>query len=110
MTIHLIAYTSRSGSGIAQVRTSRSRPSWSQCAAAIPGYVTGEYLGPAPTYTLRYVTPDGETVFADRDHSAIETLAAALMRECDAVTVTDIAVLDFRGLDVTFDFVAFRAR
>jgi len=45
--IHIIAYTARDGSGVAQVHTSRTRPTWAECAAAVPGFVTGSYLGVA---------------------------------------------------------------
>jgi hypothetical protein len=50
---HLVSYTARTADGIthgiARVLTDQERPSWQECAEQIPGYLTDEDLGPAPT-------------------------------------------------------------
>ncbi|WP_380286564.1 hypothetical protein [Kitasatospora purpeofusca] len=52
MRTHLIAYLARTGAdveqGVARVPSQRGRPSWHECAAVVPGFLIGQYLGPAP--------------------------------------------------------------
>ncbi|MET8704359.1 hypothetical protein ABZW10_36720 [Kitasatospora sp. NPDC004723] len=52
MRTHLIAYLARTGAGVeqgvARVPSQRGRPSWHECAAVVPGYLIGQYLGPDP--------------------------------------------------------------
>ncbi|MER8103874.1 hypothetical protein [Kitasatospora sp. NPDC094016] len=54
MRIHLIAYLARTSDGVeqgvARVPSDRSRPSWHECADAVPGYLIGQYLGLAPEF------------------------------------------------------------
>ena len=108
---HVIAYTAHtitgSEQGIAQVFSTRNRPSWAECAEQIPGYFTGRYLGPATQYTLKYRTSEGprERVL---DAAGIERVGAVVMRLADRDMATDIEVFDETGADVTFDFACFR--
>lgn len=111
MNICLIAYSARSADdttqlGVARVITERTRPSWSECASQIPGFVTGSDLGPAPIYTLRYNTPIG-AVEKQLDHSGVERIGTVVMRVANRGKATNIAVLDATGQDVTFDFACF---
>ncbi|MGW7445012.1 hypothetical protein [Kitasatospora sp. NPDC054795] len=52
MRIHLVAYLARTSDGaehgVARVPSGRGRPSWHECAAVVPGFLTGQYLGAAP--------------------------------------------------------------
>ncbi|MFJ2191598.1 hypothetical protein ACIOJE_27315 [Kitasatospora sp. NPDC087861] len=52
MRTHLIAYLARTRDGaqqgVARVLSARDRPSWHECAAVVPGYLIGQYLGAAP--------------------------------------------------------------
>ncbi|MFJ9447155.1 hypothetical protein ACIRRH_35695 [Kitasatospora sp. NPDC101235] len=52
MRIHLVAYLARTRDGaehgVARVPSERGRPSWHECAAVVPGYLIGQYLGVAP--------------------------------------------------------------
>lgn len=42
---HVVAYWSKNGeAGVALVPSARTRPSWSECAKAIPGFVTARAL------------------------------------------------------------------
>lgn len=114
MQIHLIRYSARTEAGvehgIAEVPSDRRRPSWAEAAEAIPGYVTGEYLGLAPTFTLRYMK-QGAEVRRTLPRSGVERVGAVVMRVADRrpESVTDIAVLDESGADVTFNFACFAA-
>ncbi len=104
----LIAYTARTADGVvdgvAAVVSDRARPSRSECAAQIPGYVTGRDLGPAPMYTLRY-TKDGVTLSRQLDAAGVERIGKVVMR---VENITGIEVLDTDGGDVTFNFACFR--
>jgi hypothetical protein len=44
----IIYYTARANgvttNGVAIVPTTRTRPSWADCARAIPGFITGEVI------------------------------------------------------------------
>ncbi|MGS2615141.1 hypothetical protein ACVCAH_11540 [Micromonospora sp. LZ34] len=104
----LIAYTARTAdgvtTGIATVLTDRTRPTWSECSEQIPGYVTGRDLGTPPMYTLRYSTPGGAMV-RQLDAVGVERIGKVVAR---AGSVSDIAVLDADGGDVTFNFECFR--
>lgn len=108
MNRRLIAFTARTDAGttngIATVVTDRTRPSWSECAAQIPGYVTGRDLGTPPTYTLRYDTPNGR-ITRQLDAAGVEKIGKVVMR---ARSVSDIAVIDANGGDITFNFACFR--
>jgi hypothetical protein len=110
MRVHLVAYTAHTLTGpehgVAQVRSDRNRPSWRECADAIPGYFTGKYLGLAPTYKLRYVTESGRRE-RELTASGIERVGAVVMRMADRDAAWDIEVLDANGGDVTFDFTCF---
>lgn len=109
MNLHLVAYTARGGtSGIAEVRTDRSRPTWRDCAEQIPGYVVGHDLGPAPQYTLAYDTARGRVV-RSLTTSGIERVGTVVSRAADRERVWNIAVTDAGGEDVTLDFACFRA-
>lgn len=104
----LIAYTARTNNGvtrgIATVLTGRSRrPTRSECADQIPGYITGSDLGPAPMYTLRYRTADG-AIERQLDAAGVERIGKVVMR----TAAGSIEVLDANGGDVTFDFACFR--
>lgn len=113
MTTHrLIAYTAQSVNGtqqgIAAVVTDHARPSWSECAAQITGYITGRDLGPAPMYTLRYTTSDRESV-RQLDAAGVERIGGVVMRVAGrSGNISNIAVLDAHDEDVTFDFACFR--
>lgn len=107
---HLVSYTARTADsitrGIARVLTDRSRPSWSECADQIPGYVTGHDLGPAPTYTLRYTTDRG-TSQKQLDFDGVHRVGTLAMRLADRGKAWDVQVLDHNGYDVTFNFPVF---
>jgi hypothetical protein len=51
---HAVGYTSNDRGnadlehGVALVTTGAGRPSWHDCRAQIPGFISGEYLGLAP--------------------------------------------------------------
>ncbi|NUP46134.1 MAG: hypothetical protein HOW97_02290 [Catenulispora sp.] len=110
LTAHMVAYTARNGinteQGVARVLTDRNRPSWQDCHAQIPGYVTGKYLGPTTSYTLRYTTETGEQVKA-MDASLLNRIGPVVARAADRGEAWDIAVTDVSGADVTFDFACF---
>ncbi|RKR92715.1 hypothetical protein BDK92_7193 [Micromonospora pisi] len=112
----LIAYSARSTDGpiadivqgIATVITTHTRPTWSECAEQIPGYVTGTDLGPAIEYTLRY-THCGQDVVRVLDAAGVERIGKVVMASnARTGNITNIAVLDADGGDVTFDFACFR--
>ncbi|MFJ7250145.1 hypothetical protein ACIQWA_36675 [Kitasatospora sp. NPDC098652] len=52
MRIHLVVYLARTSEGeeqgVARVPSGRGRPSWHECAAVVPGFLIGRYLGLAP--------------------------------------------------------------
>ncbi|MFE4356147.1 MULTISPECIES: hypothetical protein [Streptomycetaceae] len=52
MRTHLVAYLARTRDGaehgVARVPSARDQPSWHECAAVVPGYLIGQYLGAAP--------------------------------------------------------------
>lgn len=110
MTAHMVAYTARTNlgtvQGVARVLTDRKRPSWRDCGEQIPGYVTGKYLGPATSYTLRYTTTDGEQV-KTVDAATLAKFGSVVARCADRGEAWDIAVLDTAGNDVTFGFPCF---
>lgn len=106
---HLIAYrTSNGTSGVAEVLTDRSRPSWAECAEQIPGYFTGRDLGPAPLYVLRYATERG-TSERSLTFAGVQRVGALIMRLADRDEAWDIEVLDSNGGDITFNFPVFCA-
>jgi hypothetical protein len=111
LTAHMIAYTARNGSdteqGVARVLTDRKRPSWQDCYQQIPGYFTGEYLGPTTSYTLRYTTEAGEQVKAV-DAALLTKIGPLVARCADRGEAWDIAVADAGGNDVTFEFACFQ--
>ncbi|MFF2123481.1 hypothetical protein ACFVXH_39755 [Kitasatospora sp. NPDC058184] len=51
MRTHLVAYLARTRDGaehgVARVPSEQGRPSWHECAAVVPGYLIGQYLGAA---------------------------------------------------------------
>ena len=104
---HLIAYRTNDGTtGVAEVLTDRTRPSWAECAEQIPGYFTGGDLGPATVYLLRYVTPRGVSE-RSLTVAGIQRVGAVVMRMADRDKAWDIEVLDADGVDITFDFPVF---
>ena len=109
--IHLVEYLSRSTgtavSGIARVRTDRNRPSWSECADVIPGFVTGTHLGPEPEYTLSYHDADGEHI-RRLGAAGVQRVGRILAARSGRGVAWDIAVHDHQGDDITFDFTCFR--
>lgn len=108
LTAHMVAYTSNDGSqGVARVLTDRKRPSWSDCAEQIPGYITGKHLGPASSYTLRYTTEAGEQSKA-MDANLLNRIGPVVARAAERGDAWDIEVLDAAGQDVTFEFACFQ--
>lgn len=109
MNRRLIAYVTSAASGVATVATDRPRPSWSECSEQIPGFITGRDLGPAPTYTLRYTNDAQPVIRTQLDAQAVERIGGVVMRVADRRgDISDIAVLDAEGGDVTFNFACFR--
>ncbi|MGH3375965.1 MAG: hypothetical protein ACRDP6_14600 [Actinoallomurus sp.] len=105
---HLIAYRANDGtSGVAEILTDRSRPSWAECAEQIPGYVTGRDLGPAPLFTLRYATACGPSE-RSLTFAGIQRVGGLVMRLADRDEAWGIEVLADGG-DVTFNFPVFCA-
>lgn len=104
MNRRLIAYTAATSTGIAAITTDRNRPSWAECRQQIPGFITGTDLGPAAEFALRYTGPSG-TVTRMLDAAGVERVGTVVMR---VKNISDIAVLDEAGGDVTFDFACFR--
>lgn len=111
LTAHMVAYTARNGidteQGVARVLTDRNRPSWQDCHAQIPGYVTGKYLGPTTSYTLRYTTEAGQQTQA-MDAALLAKIGSVVARAADRGEAWDIEVTDAAGNDVTFDFTCFQ--
>ncbi|MFE6931736.1 hypothetical protein ACFVDT_06865 [Streptomyces sp. NPDC057699] len=107
-TIHLIAYTTATETGVARVGTDHDTPTHDEMAADIPGYVSGLDLGREPQYTLRYETPKGpmEKVVGA---AGVELVGRVLMSGADRGTVWAIECFDERGLEVTFSFAVFCA-
>jgi hypothetical protein len=45
-TTHIVGYFAKgSVMGVALVKSAHTRPSWSECAAQIPGFVSARHLG-----------------------------------------------------------------
>lgn len=110
MRIHLVRYSVSTADGplqgIARIPSDRKRPSWRECAARIDGFITGEYLGLAPMFTLRFATASGP-VEKILDSVGVERIGAVVMRGADRGEAWDVEVRDESGVEVTFDFPCF---
>lgn len=112
--VHLMAYIAhgdRGGivTGIARVPSTRpTSPSIRECFDAIPDLIRPTaHLGLEPQYTLHYRTAKG--AYARRlGASGVERVGRVLMNLAGRGEACDIEVVDTDGVDVTFDFAAFR--
>ncbi|MFH9610408.1 hypothetical protein [Streptomyces sp. NPDC017448] len=105
-TIHLIAYTTATETGVARVGTDHATPTHNEMTTGIPGLLTWLDLGREPQYTLRYENRTGpveKTVGA----AGVETVGRVLMRLADRDEVWNIECFDAEGYEVTFAFAVF---
>ncbi|RLV66369.1 hypothetical protein STAN_1890 [Streptomyces sp. CBMAI 2042] len=105
-TIHLVAYTTATETGIARVGTDHNTPTPEELAADIPGLLTAVDLGREPQYTLRYeknAGPMERTVSA----AGVQKVGRVLMSLADRDEVWAIECFDERGYEVTFNFAVF---
>ncbi|WP_097921728.1 hypothetical protein [Streptomyces sp. wa1063] len=105
-TIHLIAYTTATETGIARVGTDHDTPTRDEMTADIPGLLTGFGLGREPQYTLRYENHTGP-VERHLGAAGVETVGRVLMNLADRDEVWNIECFDERGYEVTFAFAVF---
>ncbi|SCK19993.1 hypothetical protein YUYDRAFT_02066 [Streptomyces sp. ScaeMP-e48] len=106
LTIHLVAYTTATETGIARVGTDHDTPTHDEMTADIPGLVTGHDLGREPQYKLTYENRNG-TVEKVLGAAGVERVGRVLMNCADRGTVWNIECFDADGYEVTFAFAVF---
>ncbi|MEU0978445.1 hypothetical protein ABZ488_04440 [Streptomyces griseus] len=107
-TIHLVAYTTATETGVARVGTHHATPTHDEMTEDIPGLLTWLDLGREPQYTLRYENHTG-TVEKVVGAAGVERVGRVLMSLVDRDKVWNIECFDAEGYEVTFAFAVFSA-
>ena len=105
---HYVAYTAQTATGfsrgIAEVTTERNKPSWRECAAQIPNFWKGVYLGTDARVSFRFSFNGEARTYDDVD---LKTARFCVEFASSIDDVTDLRVTNTQGQDMTAAFDAY---